>query len=98
MKRVIAICLTLMLVFSLCACGQSDTHVTENATQEVVEKADGEELATARAEAEAYNELLASAAAAASALLILAGHYDHYYNYCGNGNGSAKAPFPAASR
>ena len=40
----------------------------------------------------------ASAAAAASALLILAGHYDHYYNYCGNGNGSAKAPFPAASR
>lgn len=36
MKRVIAICLTLMLVFSLCACGQSDKPVTEKATEEVV--------------------------------------------------------------
>ena len=41
---------------------QSQVHTQY---QEVVEKADGEELATARAEAEAYNELLASGAAAA---------------------------------
>ena len=33
--------------------------------QEVVEKVDGEELDAARAEAEAYNELLASGATAA---------------------------------
>ena len=37
-------------------------------------------------------------ASTASALFIPAGYYDHYYNYCDNGNGSAKAPFPAASR
>ena len=42
MKRVIAICLTLVLVFSLCACGQSDKPVTEKATEEVVEKAETE--------------------------------------------------------
>lgn len=35
MKRVIAICLTLVLVFSLCACGQSDKPVTEKATEGV---------------------------------------------------------------
>lgn len=58
---------------------QSQVHTQY---QEVVEKADGEELATARAEAEAYNELLASGAAAAE---LDALDYDSLLNLAGNG-------------
>ena len=58
---------------------QSQVHTQY---QEVVEKADGEELDTARAEAEAYNELLASGATAAE---LDALDYDSLLNLAGNG-------------
>ena len=58
---------------------QSQVHTQY---QEVVEKADGEELDTARAEAEAYNELLASGATAAE---LEALDYDSLLNLAGNG-------------
>ena len=58
---------------------QSQVHTQY---QEVVEKADGEELATARAEAEAYNELLASGATAAELDTL---DYDSLLNLAGNG-------------
>ena len=50
--------------------------------QELVEKADGEELNTARAEAEAYNEVLASGATADA---LEAMNYDSLLNLAGNG-------------
>ena len=58
---------------------QSQVHTQY---QEIVEKADGEELNTARTEAEVYNELLASGATAAE---LEALDYDSLLNLAGNG-------------
>ena len=62
----------------------TDKHQSQVHTQyqEVVEKADGEELDTARAEAEVYNELLASGATVAE---LEALDYDCLLNLAGNG-------------
>ena len=81
--------LLLLLGLGLVAYPMISSHYTERHQsqvymqyQEVVEKADGEELDTARAEAEAYNELLVSGATAAE---LEALDYDSLLNLAGNG-------------
>ena len=81
--------LLLLLGLGLVAYPMISSHYTERHQsqvhtqyQEVVEKADGEELDTARAEAEAYNELLASGATAAELDTL---DYDSLLNLAGNG-------------
>ena len=93
MKKRVFILLPLLLLFllglGLVAYPMISSHYTERHQsqvhtqyQEVVEKADGEELDTARAEAEAYNELLASGATAAELDTL---DYDSLLNLAGNG-------------
>jgi sortase A len=93
MKKRVFILLPLLLLFllglGLVAYPMISSHYTERHQsqvhtqyQEVVEKADGEELDTARAEAEAYNELLASGATVAE---LEALDYDNLLNLAGNG-------------
>ena len=93
MKKRIFVLLLLFLLFllglGLVAYPMISSHYTERHQsqvytqyQEVVEKAGGEELDTARAEAEAYNELLASGATAAE---LEALDYDSLLNLAGNG-------------
>ena len=93
MKKRIFVLLLLFLLFllglGLVAYPMISSHYTERHQsqvytqyQEVVEKAGGEELDTARAEAEAYNELLASGATAAE---LDALDYDSLLNLAGNG-------------
>ena len=73
-----------LVVYPIVSSYYTERHQSQVHTQyqEVVEKADGEELATARAEAEAYNELLASGATAAE---LDALDYDSLLNLAGNG-------------
>ena len=93
MKKRVFILLPLLLLFllglGLVAYPMISSHYTERHQsqvhtqyQEVVEKADGEELDTARAEAEAYNELLASGATAAELDTL---DYVSLLNLAGNG-------------
>ena len=93
MKKRVFILLPLLLLFllglGLVAYPMISSHYTERHQsqvhtqyQEVVEKADGDELDTARAEAEAYNELLASGATAAELDTL---DYDSLLNLAGNG-------------
>ena len=93
MKKRVFILLPLLLLFLLglglvaypiVSSYYTEKHQSQIHTQyqEVVEKADGEELATARAEAVAYNELLASGATAAELEVL---DYDSLLNLAGNG-------------
>lgn len=93
MKKRIFVLLLLFLLFllglGLVAYPMISSHYTERHQsqvhtqyQAVVEKADGEELDTARAEAEAYNELLASGATANELETL---DYDSLLNLAGNG-------------
>ncbi len=93
MKKRVFILLPLLLLFLLglglvaypiVSSYYTEQHQSQVHTQyqEVVEKADGEELDTARAEAEAYNELLASGATAAELDTL---DYDSLLNLAGNG-------------
>ena len=93
MKKRVFILLPLLLLFLLglglvaypiVSSYYTERHQSQVHTQyqEVVEKADGKELDTARAEAEAYNELLASGATVAE---LEALDYDNLLNLAGNG-------------